>query len=320
MPSFICDFLKEIVVLSDGGVTTCCMDPLGMNRFGSIYRDSFEDIQARYMSVRRRITKDVLLMPRCSRCFNKIKEQGFPETGTYKVDPDSAEIRRFIDRGRDDVFQLVIELSSKCNLKCNGCMQSRVNFEEYRADPFLDVDYLQSWVGRYWGEVKKIRLYNYGETFMHPGALGFCSFVKKHGPDTVVEIATNGMLLDTHEKRREIVLSGVDDIVFSIHGSSQEIIQKYMTRKFSFEKVLDTLKDLAAIKHELGFSKPRLFWKYLLFEWNDSDEEITRARTLSREIGLEGVIFGLVGFPAPSRRFTRHSEEWKRLVRESQAL
>ena len=40
MPSFICDYLNEIVILSDGSVTTCCLDPPGVNEFGRIHQVS----------------------------------------------------------------------------------------------------------------------------------------------------------------------------------------------------------------------------------------------------------------------------------------
>ena len=100
MPSFICDYLDEIVLLSDGNVTTCCLDPLGVNSFGNIYKHEFHQIQKKYIEIRNQITKDVLSMPRCSICYDKIKEAGFPPTGTYKVDPTSDEINLFIDKGR----------------------------------------------------------------------------------------------------------------------------------------------------------------------------------------------------------------------------
>jgi hypothetical protein len=86
-----------------------------------------------------------------------------------------------------------------------------------------------------------------------------------------------------------------------------------MTPRFRFQKIIDILKDLVAIRAKLNLKKPLLFWKYLLFEWNDSDEEIRRARRLSKEIGLDGLQFCLVGYPSPSKRFTANSPEWKNL-------
>jgi pyruvate-formate lyase-activating enzyme len=310
MTAFICDYLNEITLLCDGRVTTCCIDPFGINVFGDIHKDSYSVIQQRYKDIRRKITHNVTSMPRCRRCYNRIVETGFPETGTYKIDPGPEDIQTFIEKEEQIIKKFVIELTIQCNLHCNGCMQSRFNFSKYRNSRFMDIDLLKEWLG---DDISKIRLYNYGETFLHPKAIEFCSYLKEKNSNTFIVIATNGMLLNNHEKREKLILSGADHILFSIHGSSQEIIRKYMTDRFDFHLMLDILKDLVAIKAEKSADIPVLTWKYLLFEWNDSDEEIDRAIRLKNEIGLDNIMFDLVGFPSPSKRFSRNSGAWKKL-------
>ena len=82
MPGFLCDFLNEAVILSDGRVTTCCLDPLALNVFGSIFEDGFRGIENKYRNVVASITEDVLSLPRCRICYDKIAAAGFPDTGT----------------------------------------------------------------------------------------------------------------------------------------------------------------------------------------------------------------------------------------------
>ena len=310
MPAFICDYLNEITLLCDGKVTTCCIDPFGINVFGDIHKDSYSEIQQRYKDIRRKITNNVTSMPRCKRCYNRIVESGFPKTGTYKIDPGPEDIQAFIDKEEKIIKRFVVELTAQCNLHCNGCMQSRFDFSKYRTSMFMDLKLLKKWLGN---DMSNIRLYNYGETFLHPGSIDFCSHLKKKNKHTFIEIATNGMPLNHHEKRKQLILSGIDYILFSIHGSSQKIIQTYMTRRFDFDLVIEILKDLVTIKTEMALDKPVLIWKYLLFEWNDSDTEINRAIELTREIGLDNIIFDLVSYPSPSKRFTRDSDNWKKL-------
>jgi hypothetical protein len=86
-----------------------------------------------------------------------------------------------------------------------------------------------------------------------------------------------------------------------------------MTDNFDFDQILEILKDLVVIKKNMKAAIPVLTWKYLLFEWNDSDEEIDRAVRLTNEIGLDNITFGLVGFPSPSKRFVRNSDAWNKL-------
>ncbi len=313
MPAFLCDYLNEIVILSDGSLTTCCLDPLAVNVFGNIYEDALSLIQKRYLAIREKIVQDVYYMPRCRICYDKIMAAGFPPTGTYKADPTDVEVAAFLGNGPEVVNRMVIELTSLCNLKCNGCMQSRFDFTLYRKKNRLDISRLIAWLSSGILALKNIRLFNYGETFLHPQAIDFCSAVNAKNSKLNIEIATNGMLLNTSQKRRRILFSGVNSLLFSIHGSSQETTQIYMTRRFNFEKMLMILRELVSVKNTYELKTPRLIWKFLLFSWNDSDEEIKRAIALTRQIGLDGIIFETVGFPSPSLRFTPGSDALKQL-------
>lgn len=305
MPSFLCDYINEIVVLADGRVTTCCLDPLGVNVFGNIATDSFYEIEKKYLDIRERITHEISSMPKCQICYRKIKDSGFKQTGTYQVNPSAEDIMDFLNSNQVKIQQMVIELTIKCNLKCNGCMQSRVDFAAHRHSAYLDTKALMSWFNDALEGIKCIRLYNYGETFLHPEAIELIGHIKKKSPATVVSVATNGMLLNTENKQEKLVRSGVDELLFSIHGSSQESIEQYMGSGFDFSQILDVIHNLQKLKKGLRTKVPRIIWKYLLFEWNDSDEEIERAERLARELDLGPVHFDIPGYPAPTKRFRK---------------
>lgn len=311
---FLCGFMDEVVILSDGTVTTCCMDPLANNVFGNIYTDSFEEIERRYIRNVENVVEDVHSMPRCTICYNKIADSGF-KPGRYKLDFSAQERSEFLDK-YSSLNQLVIEPSSICNLKCNGCMQQRFDIPSHRKAAMLDMEKAFSFLKEKLGQIKLIRLYNYGETFLNKQSIPFIDSVKKHSPATYIHIATNGLMLNTHEKRRKIVESGVDRLTFSIHGGSQESVEPYMTKVFRFDNMLEILKDLSSIKKEHGKEQPVLEWKYLLFEWNDSDEEIAKAIALVEEIGLDSIVFVLPGYPSPSKRFKDAPEKIKTIRRD----
>lgn len=304
MPSFLCDYQNEAVVLSNGQVTTCCMDPMGTNDIGSIYREDFAEIERRYLHWRGRVVEDVHSLPRCTECYVKIEQKGFPKTGTYVVDPDPARKQAFLAEMGGRVTQLVIELTAICNLKCVGCPQSWVDLPALRGEKYLDVPKLQAWLEPGLRQIRFIRLYNYSETFIHPESFAFIAWAKRVSPATRIQVAANGLTLGTPAKRRAVISCGVDELVFSIHGDSQESVQKYMTEQFQFDRLMAILEDLVALRREAGARKPRMIWKYLLFAWNDTDEQIARARATATDLGLDGMIFDLPGKPAPSIRFS----------------
>jgi hypothetical protein len=98
VPSFLCYYLNEITLLCDGRATTCCMDPLGINNFADI-GDGYWTVQEQYLAIREKVSRDIESMPRCKICYEKIKAAGFPNTGTYVVDPSPLELERFLKNG-----------------------------------------------------------------------------------------------------------------------------------------------------------------------------------------------------------------------------
>ena len=299
MPGFLCDFLNEIVILADGRVTTCCLDPLAMNAYGNIYEDSFLDIHKKYCNVVASITNDALSMPRCQICYKKISDACFPNTGTYKVNFTNTEKETFLN-GKSKIRQIVIEPTCLCNLKCNGCMQSRFDISASRKAQRLDLNYVERWLSNHLNEIESIRLYNYGETFLNSGAIQFVRNIKNTNKFLIIDIATNALKLDTPQQRIDLILSGVDILYFSIHGGRETSIQKYMTDKFSLSKVLNIIADLSRLKQLYNLDAPKLIWKYLLFSWNDSPEEIEDAMAQAKIIGIDKMIFVVPGYPSPS--------------------
>ncbi|MGE4505239.1 MAG: radical SAM protein [Desulfovibrionaceae bacterium] len=296
-----CRFMEEIVILSDGRITTCCMDPLGENAYASIAEVDFGTWREDYLRRFEAVMVDPGVMPRCATCFARIKAA--PETANQyqKLFPDEETVRLGREAMAECPRRVVIELSSVCNLKCRGCMQYRENIPATRNEPLMDVDRLKDWMRGAAETVHAIRLYNYGETFVHPRAVEFVEFAK--GLGMFVEIATNGQLLADAALRRRLMASGVDKLLFSIHGSDQRGAEGYMTDHFRFDLTMEILRDLVALRRELG-AHTELYWKYLLFTWNDTDEDMDRAVALAREIGLDKVQFTLPGYPSPSRRFS----------------
>jgi hypothetical protein len=63
---------------------------------------------------------------------------------------------------------------------------------------------------------------------------------------------------------------------------------------------------------------PFLNWRYILFTWNDSDQEMTRARELAADIGVDRLCWEITDHPetAYSRRFVPGSPDLESIRRE----
>jgi MoaA/NifB/PqqE/SkfB family radical SAM enzyme len=259
---------------------------------------------------------DINNFPHCVRCFEAHRSY---YNQFHKLQTTPEEVEAFLSADRIPP-NLVIELTIVCNLKCKGCPQPDVDFKKSRLNErtFIDVPILQAWLAPFVNQVQWVRLYNYGETFAHPQSIDFCSFLTAANPKMLVDIATNGLLLDTDDRMLSLIQAQPDVLHFSIHGASQASLEQYMGSRANFEKVLGILRRLITLRQQLGFVLPVLGWKYILFDWNDTDEEMARARSLAREIGVDFYGFEMTTGPLASKRYILGSEVLQALIEDGE--
>ncbi|MEQ1727535.1 MAG: hypothetical protein ABL982_04065, partial [Vicinamibacterales bacterium] len=76
---------------------------------------------------------------------------------------------------------------------------------------------------------------------------------------------------------------------------------------------------MADEKRKAGRDLPYLNWRYILFKWNDSDEEMAQARRLAQEIGIDRLCWEITDHPEDSysRRFVPGTPEYELIRRET---
>jgi len=75
---------------------------------------------------------------------------------------------------------------------------------------------------------------------------------------------------------------------------------------------------MADEKRRTGRDVPFLNWRYILFRWNDSDEEMQLARKTAAEIGVDRLCWEITDHPEDSfsRRFVAGSADYERIRHE----
>ena len=91
-------------------------------------------------------------------------------------------------------------------------------------------------------------------------------------PHIYLYTSTNGLAFSEAQARR-LVHSGIDEVTFSIDGATPESYVKYRQRG-RFDVAIANLRAMADEKRRAGRDLPFLNWRYILFKWNDSDEEM----------------------------------------------
>jgi hypothetical protein len=162
----------------------------------------------------------------------------------------------------------------------------------------------------------RIDFFNYGEAFLHKRAVEMCEYIKARFPHIYLYTSTNGLALN-EEKARRLVHAGIDEVTFSIDGASPETYARYRQRG-KFDVAIQNLRAMVDEKAKSGRDVPQLNWRYILFAWNDSDEEMSRARELARALGVDRLCWEITDHPEDSysRRFAPGSAELDRIRRE----
>ncbi|UCH95985.1 MAG: radical SAM protein [Candidatus Aminicenantes bacterium] len=317
--NFICSLVsEEIVVLSDGRITTCCFDAKGQNTFSNIYEDDFEESVRKLRLFKKKLVDNPGHFPQCQRCFiSRKRTSNMPYDYFLKENPSMDEIDGYLNR-EIVPHGLVIEVTTACNLTCIGCptgVENRKNKQsrKLKKNMFIDMDKLKTWLSSYTKQLRRIRLFNYGEPLLHPGAIDFSSFLTRENPGIDLVIATNLLPLNKKKKIRDLVMAQPNMIVVSLHGANQESLVKYMGPQANFNLAVQIMKKLIAERNRLGLTLPVVIWKYILFAWNDSDKELNEAKSLARENNIDYLGFEITGGELASKRFHKSSKDFETL-------
>jgi hypothetical protein len=180
----------------------------------------------------------------------------------------------------------------------------------------LDFDLFTKVIDEAGPELGRIDFFNYGEAFLHKRAVEMCEYIKSKYPHIYLYTSTNGLAF-TEEKVRQLARSGIDEVTFSIDGSSQENYVKYRQRG-NFDKAIANMRALLDERNKAGRDLPFVNWRYILFKWNDSDEEMGRARELAKEYGVDRLCWEITDHPEDSfsRRFAPNAPDYELIRNE----
>jgi radical SAM protein with 4Fe4S-binding SPASM domain len=122
--------------------------------------------------------------------------------------------------------------------------------------------------------------YFQGEPFIHPKFLELVRYAADKNLYTVT--STNAHYL-TERKAAETVESGLDRIIISIDGTTQEVYEKYR-RQGDLNKVIQGVKNLVAVKQKKHSKTPHIVLQFLVVKHNE--HQIDEVKKLAKELGV----------------------------------
>lgn len=178
-------------------------------------------------------------------------------------------------------FALSIEPTTACNLGCPECPSGLKQFT--RPTGKLTTDFHRQILQSIGNSVFYINYYFQGEPFLNPHFLDLIKEAKQHKIYTAT--STNAHFID-EKTADEIVQSGLDRLIISIDGTTQETYQSYRVHG-QLNKVIEGTKLLIKAKKKLKSQTPFLIFQFLVVKPNE--HQIPDIHNLANELGVDEV-------------------------------
>jgi hypothetical protein len=296
---------STLVMLCDGRIVCGCADPYGKRVLGDARNATVHDVWTGTVISKLRADLNAGGSTFCGDCPLKLP-----------LKKDEAPPVRPVDAGPQP-SRMYVECTAACNISCaDACCAPETGITRTRQAGMLDFELFRRVVDEVGPSLVRIDFFNYGEAFLHKRAVEMCEYIKSAFPQIYLYTSTNGLAL-TEAQARRLVHSGIDEVTFSVDGATPESYVKYRQRG-RFDVAIATLRAMADEKRRSGRDLPFLNWRYILFNWNDSDAEMARARELAADIAVDRLCWEMTDHPenAYSRRFVPGSPDLQAIRHE----
>lgn len=180
-------------------------------------------------------------------------------------------------------LSVAIEPTTACNLRCPECPSGLRSFTRETGN--LQFPLFDKFLGEVARKALYITFYFQGEPYINPHFLKMVSKASNRGLYT--STSTNAHFLN-EEKARQTVQSGLDRLIISIDGTTQEVYQQYR-KEGELEKVLEGTRNIIKARKDLGSRTPHIIFQFLVVKPNE--HQIEDVLALGREMGVDEVRF-----------------------------
>lgn len=181
-------------------------------------------------------------------------------------------------------FFLSVETSNYCNLHCPECPVGRRQITRADAAHF-DLTLYKKLIDDQKGTLQHVILYFQGEPLLNKQLAEFVDYA--HQTRIYTSTSTNGQLLNK-KNAKELVLSGLDKLIVSVDGATQETYEQYRVGG-KLEKTLDGIRELVRCKAELKSATPLIEMQFIVLKSNE--HQLSKMKKLARELRVDRLRF-----------------------------
>ncbi len=180
-------------------------------------------------------------------------------------------------------ISISFEPTTSCNLRCPECPSGLRAFT--RPTGMLEQGFFKQTIDEIHKEILYLIFYFQGEPYLNPDFLDMVQYASKKGIYTAT--STNAHYL-TDERAKKTVESGLDRLIISIDGTTQDVYQQYRVGG-KIDKVIEGAKNIVKWKKALNSTTPFVFFQFLVVKPNE--HQIEAIKQLGAEVGVDQVRF-----------------------------
>ena len=183
-----------------------------------------------------------------------------------------------------------IEPTSYCNLRCPACPTGlRLGL---RSAATLKLDLFTSMIDEIGDYLFLLYMYNWGEPLLHKQTPELIAYAKQKDIRVVSSSNLSVKLTDDYIER--LVRSGLDNLIVSLDGATEETYQKYR-RRGKHALVIENMSRIQAMKKTLNLTTPTITCQFLVARHNEHEMDMMRAKY--KEWGADQLAFGAMQMP-----------------------
>lgn len=179
-------------------------------------------------------------------------------------------------------FSVSFEPTTSCNLRCPECPSGLRSFS--RPIGMLEPSFFRKTIDELSNHLFYLTFYFQGEPYLNKNFLEMVTYAKQKKIYT--STSTNAHYF-TDEVAKKTIESGLDRLIISIDGTTQETYQQYRVGG-QLSKVIEGAKLIVKWKKELQSTTPFVIFQFLVVKPNE--HQIDDLKLLAKDIGVDEVI------------------------------
>ena len=178
-------------------------------------------------------------------------------------------------------ISISFEPTTSCNLRCPECPSGLRSFT--RPTGMLQKELFRKTIDELSPVLAYLTFYFQGEPYLHPDFLEMVQYAAEHNIYTAT--STNAHYL-TDANARKTIESGLDRLIISIDGTTQETYQSYRIGG-KLDKVLAGAANMVKWKKILKSRTPHLVFQFLVVKPNE--HQVSEVYELAASLGIDEV-------------------------------